>query len=85
MSGIDPLVRRLPLHAAIAAGVTGAILALMGLVFAAFLGQTPSPLTLALVVAGVALACGIGAAVAVARVAAVRRALGLSARRPPTG
>ena len=76
-------MRHLPLHAAFAAAIAGAILALIGLVFATFLGFAPSPLTLALVVAGVALLCAAAAAYAVIRVAAVRRALGLDPRSPP--
>lgn len=83
MPGAEHLVRHLPLHAALAAGISGAILALIGLVFATFLGFAPSPLTLSLVVAGVALICALGAVFAVARVAAVRQALGLDPRSPP--
>lgn len=84
MPGAEPLVRHLPLHAALAAGIAGAILALIGLVFAAFLGHPPTPLTLGLVVAGVALACASGAGYAVTWVASVRRALGLGPRVTPT-
>jgi hypothetical protein len=82
MPGTEHLVRHLPLHAALAAAMAGAILALIGLVFATFLGFAPSPLTLALVVAAVALVCAAAAGYVVLRVARVRQVLGLAPRAP---
>ncbi len=70
-------------NAALAAGVTGALIALAGCVFATFVGLAPSPQVLAGVVAGAALALAVAAGVAVRRVPRTRRALGLGERRAP--
>ena len=70
-------------NAALAAGVTGALVALAGCVFATFVGLPPSPQVLAGVVAGAALALAVAAGVAVRRVPRTRRALGLGERRAP--
>ena len=78
------LERRMLLNAALAAGVTGALIALAGCVFATFVGLPPSPQVLAAVVAGAALGLACAAGVAVARSPRARRALGLGERRPPT-
>jgi hypothetical protein len=52
---MDLLLRRLPTYAAIAAGLLGAILALVGCAIAAVAGSAPSPGALAGIVIGVAL------------------------------
>ena len=83
MSGGRSLERRLALNAALAAGITGALLALAGSVFSTFIGHPPSPRTLAAVVAGIALASACAGRLTVVRVPAARRALGLGERRPP--
>jgi len=82
MSGRSSLARRLALTAAIAAAMTGALLGLAGAVFATFVGHPPSPLTLALIVAAVALASALAAIVVLARAPRVRRAVGLEPRPP---
>ena len=82
MSGRSSPARRLALTASLAAAMTGALLALAGAVFATFVGHPPSPLTLALVVAAVALASALAATLVVARMPGVRRAVGLEPRPP---
>jgi hypothetical protein len=82
MSGRSSLARRLALGASLAAGMTGALLALAGAVFATFVGHPPSPLTLALVVAAVALASALAAPLVLVRVPRMRRAVGLEPRPP---
>jgi len=83
MTGGGSLERRLLFNAALAAGATGALLALAGSVFATFVGHPPSPQTLISVVAGVALLSALAMRLAVVHIAAARRALGLGERRPP--
>ena len=70
--------RRLLLNAALAAAVTGALVALACCVFATFIGYPPTPWVLAAVVLGGAIAAACAAAVLIARTPSVRRALGLS-------
>ena len=82
MRGRSSLAHRLALTAALAAAMTGALLGLAGAVFATFVGHPPSPLTLALVVAAVALASALAAIVVLARAPGVRRAVGLEPRPP---
>jgi membrane-bound ClpP family serine protease len=53
---VDVLPRRLVLYAALAAGLFGAILALIGCAVAAVAGSAPSPGVLAAIVVGVGLA-----------------------------
>ena len=53
---MDVLLRRLVLYAALAAGLFGAILALIGCAVAAIAGSAPSPGLLAAIVVGVGLA-----------------------------
>ena len=53
---MDVLLRRLVLYAALAAGLFGAILALIGCAVAAIAGSAPSPGVLAAIVVGVGLA-----------------------------
>ena len=81
MRGRSSLAHRLALTAALAAAMTGALLGLAGAVFATFVGHPPSPLTLALVVAAVALASALAAIVVLARAPGVRRAVGLDPAR----
>jgi zinc transporter ZupT len=77
------LERRMLLNAAVAAAVTGALVALAGCVFATFCGLPPSPAVLAGVVAGAALALALATVVAIRRLPGPRRALGLDDRPPP--
>ncbi len=82
---MDLLLRRLITYAALAAGLLGAILALIGCAVAAIAGSAPSPAVLAAVVIGVGLAFALvarflirripwfGIALLVARAAAARR------------
>lgn len=77
------LERRLAFNAALAAAMTGALLALGMSAFAAVIGHPPSPGLLAAIVAGTALACATASRVALAYLPSARRALGLSPRRPP--
>jgi len=53
---VDILLRRLTTYAALAAGLFGAILALIGCAIAAVAGSAPSPGVLAAIVIGVGLA-----------------------------
>jgi hypothetical protein len=90
---VDLLLRRLTTYAALAAGLFGAILALIGCAIAAVAGSAPSPAVLAAVVIGVGLAFALlarflirripwfGVAALIARRAAARR----SGRRGPSG
>ena len=90
---VDLLLRRLTTYAALAAGLLGAILALIGCAIAAIAGSAPSPGVLAAVVIGVGLAFALlarflilripwfGIALLVARRVAARRA----GRRGPEG
>jgi hypothetical protein len=76
------LERRLAINAALAAAMTGALLALGVSAFAAVIGHPPSPGLLAALVVGAALASATASRIAVAYVPAARRALGLAPRRP---
>ena len=90
---MDLLLRRLTTYAALAAGLFGAILALIGCAIAAVAGSAPSPGVLAAIVIGVGLAFALlarfligripwfGIALLVARRAAAPRA----GRRGPEG
>lgn len=79
---MDPLTRRVAWTAAVAAGMTGALVALAAAVFATVVGHPPSIGGLVALVAGSAAVCGCVAAALVARVGRVRRALGLEPPRP---
>lgn len=78
MAGTAALERRLVRNVALAAGVAGALIGLAGCVFATFIGHPPSAPVLAAVTAGLGLVLAGGSRLLVARVAAVRRALGLA-------
>jgi hypothetical protein len=69
-------------NAALAAGVTGALLALAACVVATFLGHPPSAAVLAAAVVGGAVGLAAAAAIAISRLPGPRRALGLAERRP---
>jgi hypothetical protein len=62
------LVRRLTTYAAIAAGMLGAVLALLGCAIAALAGSAPSPGLLAAIVIGVGLAFALAARLVVRRI-----------------
>ncbi len=74
--------RRLAFNAALAAAMTGALLALGTSAFAALAGHAPPAGLLAAIVGGAALVCALASRVALAFVPSVRRALGLAPRRP---
>jgi hypothetical protein len=65
---MDVLLRRLPTYAALAAGLFGAILALVGCAIAAVAGSAPSPVALAAIVIGVGLAFALLARILIFRI-----------------
>ena len=79
---MDPLTRRMAWTAAVAAAVTGALVALAAAVFATVVGHPPSVGGLVALVAGSGILCAGVAVVLVTRVGRVRRALGLEPVRP---
>jgi hypothetical protein len=62
------LVRRLTTYAAIAAGMLGAVLALVGCAIAAVAGSAPSPGLLAAIVIGAGLAAALAARIVLRRI-----------------
>ncbi|HTI35264.1 MAG TPA: hypothetical protein VL422_16430 [Miltoncostaea sp.] len=74
---MDPLTRRLTWTAAVAAAMTGALVALAAAVFVTVIGHPPSVGGLVGLVAGSAVLGACVAIVLVTRVDRVRRALGL--------
>jgi hypothetical protein len=83
---MDVLLRRLVTYAALAAGLFGAILALIGCAIAAIAGSPPSPAVLAAVVIGVGLAFALLARFLIRRIpyfgVALYVARRVTARRP---
>jgi hypothetical protein len=65
---MDVLLRRLTTYATLAAGLFGAILALVGCAIAAVAGSAPSPEALAAIVIGVALATALLARILIRRI-----------------
>lgn len=65
---MDVLLRRLTTYAALAAGLFGAILALIGCAIATVAGSAPSPGALAAIVIGVGLAFALVARFLIARI-----------------
>jgi hypothetical protein len=87
---VDVLLRRLVTYAMLAAGLFGAILALIGSAIAAVAGSAPSPGVLAAIVVGAGLAFALTARVLIRRIpwfgvalSVARRAAGRTGRRDP--
>jgi hypothetical protein len=66
--GLPIILRRAAVYVAVAVGLLGALIALMGVLVAALLGHGPSPATGLAIVALVAVAAGLAARLLIARI-----------------